>query len=282
VAATRHAVEAILEATAARGVAWTAAQRERAAVDARSAEVALTWDAVTTTARPMDFPGYAYTREPSEVSGGTWIRYDRSRPRTWRVPVYEELRPDLVVRPPRAGYIVLAGHADAVARRLELHGIAARRLDAPVPAMPASVFRVRAAHCAPEPYEGRTRVSFEGGWEPASVTVAAGSLFVPIAQPRARLILHLLEPDAPDSFAAWGFFHTALQRQEYLEPYVAEAAARSMLQDPELRRAFEARLSAEPDFARNPGARLDFFYRRHASFDERTTYLPVLKIDGEP
>ena len=41
------------------------------------------------------------------------------------------------------------------------------------------------------------------------ISVASGSLFVPIAQPHARLAMHLLEPLAPDSFVTWGFFDVA-------------------------------------------------------------------------
>ena len=43
---------------------------------------------------------------------------------------------------------------------------------------------------------------------------------------RARLVMHLLEPQAPDSFAAWGFFNACFEQKEYMEPYVAEQIAR--------------------------------------------------------
>ncbi len=40
------------------------------------------------------------------------------------------------------------------------------------------------------------------------------------------------------------------------------------------------RLSEDPEFARNPAARLDFFYRRHPSWDERYNLYPVYRVDA--
>ena len=106
----------------------------------------------------------------------------------------------------------------------------------------------------------------------------AGSLFVPIAQPNARLVMTLLEPSGPTRSVAWGFFNAAFERKEYMEPTSPSRSAREMLaKDPELRQDFEKRLAEDPAFVRDPAARLDFFYRRHPSFDERFNLYPVYR-----
>ena len=126
-------------------------------------------------------------------------------------------------------------------------------------------------------------MTFTGAWRPATHAVPAGSLFVPIAQPRARLVMSLLEPQAPDSLAAWGDFAAAFERKEYMEDYVAEAVAREMLAaDPALRAAFEARLRDDAAFAASAAQRLEFFYRRHPSWDARYLLYPVLRTDDPP
>ena len=57
---------------------------------------------------------------------------------------------------------------------------------------------------------------------------------------KARLVMALLEPQAPDALAAWGAFNNHFERKEYMEAYVAEAVAREMLEaDPAVREAFE-------------------------------------------
>ena len=109
----------------------------------------------------------------------------------------------------------------------------------------------------------------------------AGSLIVPIAQPKARLILTLLEPQSGDSYAAWGFFNASFEQKEYLEPYVAEDIAREMLaRDPAVAEEFKRLLATDPEFAKSPQARLDFFYQRHATYDQRLNLYPIFRIAG--
>jgi hypothetical protein len=68
-----------------------------------------------------------------------------------------------------------------------------------------------------------------------------------------------------------------------MEEYVAEDVARQMLAaDPALAAEFKRRLETDPDFAKSKAERLEFFYRRHASWDERNNLYPVLRIDTEP
>ena len=111
--------------------------------------------------------------------------------------------------------------------------------------------------------------------------IPAGSLIVPIAQPKARLIMTLLEPQAGDSYAAWGFFNIAFEPKEYMEPYVAEDVARDMLsRDSALAAQFKQKLATDPAFAKDPQARLDFFYKHHPSYDEQLNLYPILRISG--
>jgi hypothetical protein len=122
-----------------------------------------------------------------------------------------------------------------------------------------------------------------GGWQAETHDVGAGALFVPIAQPKARLVVALLEPQAPDSLVGWGAFNNAFERKEYMEDYVAEEVAREMLAlDPGLKARFEQRVRDDAAFARDPQARLDFFYRLHSAWDERYNLYPVLRTDTSP
>ncbi len=69
---------------------------------------------------------------------------------------------------------------------------------------------------------------------------------------------------------------------ERLEGRVAEEVAEQMLKkDPALRAEFERRLD-DPKFAADPNARLDFFYRRHSSWDERYNLYPVFRVASAP
>lgn len=124
------------------------------------------------------------------------------------------------------------------------------------------------------------RLALQGRWQRETRSIRAGALFVPIAQPAARLVMHLLEPQAPDSLCAWGFFNACYEQKESLEPYVAEQVAREMLvQSPEVQAEFARRLKQDETFAASPPARLEFFLRRHPSWDEQYNLYPVLRVD---
>ncbi len=281
---TRNAVIALAEMTARQGAGWMRLARDadRRAERLGGQEVALDFDPddhVTS----IEFRGYAYTREPSPISGGLATRYDPTVPQIWRVPLRDRVHATRVARAPAAGYVVPAAEAPWMAERLALHGIAFRRLTAGRRDVDAQAFRATAVTFGAAPFEGRTSAAIEGAWAAARIDVPAGSLFVPIAQPRARLVVTLLDPQGPDSYAAWGFFNRAFERKEYMERYVAEEIAAAMLASrPEVAAEFQRRLASDPAFAADPAARLDFFYRLHPSWDARHNLYPVLRVDREP
>lgn len=278
---TRNTVVAVLELTAQHGAEW---RRLADAADARAAalggqQVPLTWTA-TDKVRTIDFRGYAYTRTPSDVSGGTMTRYDDTRPQIWTLPLRDEIVPALRIAAPKGGYVVPAAYAEPVAAKLRQHGIAFSRLQAARPRAALQAFRDETPTFAATPVEGRQRLTVDGEWAAETHDIDAGALFVPIAQPKARLAMSLLEPMAPDSLLAWGHFNNAFERKEYMEDYVAEDVAREMLaRDPALRAAFEDKLKTDAKFAADPNARLEFFYRRHSAWDERFGLYPVMRSE---
>jgi hypothetical protein len=229
----------------------------------------------------IDFRGYAYTRKPSPISGEPVTVYDQKTPQIWRVPFRKNTAPSLIVNAPGAGYLVTAGHAPEIGGRLALHGITFESLDAARSGVAVGCFRVTHAQFASAPYEGRLRVALEGDWRNEAQDIPGGSLFVPIAQPLARLVMALLEPQAPDSFAAWGFFNGWFEQKEYVEPYVAELIAREMLDnDAHLAAEFKRRLASDAAFAGDPAARREFFCRRHPSWDQRFNLYPVYRLES--
>ncbi|HEY7840704.1 MAG TPA: M14 family zinc carboxypeptidase [Gammaproteobacteria bacterium] len=281
---THDTIVAFAELAARDGRNWREAAR-RADETARrlgGQSVAVAYK-TTATARMLEFMGFRYERTPSPVSGGLALRYDTKQPETWHVPLYNEARPDVEVTAPRGGYVVPAAHAAWMSERLGAHAIEFRVIDAHLPGLAAQAFRATKTEFAAAPFEGHTRLTLTGAWSDERRAVDAGALFVPIAQPKARLVMALLEPQAPDSFAAWGFFNAHFEKKEYMDDYVAEAVGREMLAtQPEIAAEFERKLAMDPEFAKDPKARLEFFYRKHASWDERFNLYPILRLDADP
>ena len=279
---TRHTVVSVLEHVARDGASWltTAKQADIAAASLGGRQEPLTYVAAP-AARTVEFRGYAYTRTTSDVSGALMTRYDETTPQVWKVPLKDDIRPGIVVEAPGAGYLVPAAEAPWVAAVLKTHGVEYRLLGKAWQG-DAQVFRATKSSFGSASVETHQRLTVEGDWTRESRATPAGALFVPIAQPRARLVMALLEPKAPDSLLAWGRFNNAFERKEYMEDYVAEAVAREMLRDPAVKAEFERRLREDTAFAQSPAARLEFFYRRHPSWDERYQLYPVLRVDAAP
>jgi len=280
---THDSIIAMMEMAARDGSKWLQAAKtaDENAVRVGGTNVALTYENTPHT-KTIEFRGYEYTREPSAISGALVTHYNPKKPQIWRIPLADEVRPADSVTAPRGGYIVPAAYAQIVGDKLALHAIEFRKLSAAT-AVDAEVFRATKVTPAPMTFEGHTPVRLEGRWTRERRDVPAGSLFVPIAQARSLVLLTLFEPQDPDSLVNWGFFATAFEHKEYMEAYVAEAVAREMLQkDPALQQEFAKRLSEDAEFARDPNARLEFFYRRHPSWDERLNLYPVYRVDAAP
>ncbi|MBZ2205989.1 M14 family metallopeptidase [Massilia soli] len=280
---TRNTVVSVLSQVAQHGKAWQKAAYD---ADARASQLAgatipMTYKA-SDKVRMIDFRGYAYTRTPSEVSGILMTRYDETKPQIWTVPLRDDIVPDMMATAPKAGYIVPAAFAAMVAAKLKLHDISFRTLDKDGKA-DVETFRADKATFGAGSLESHQRLTVDGAWKPEARALTKGMLFVPIAQPKARLVMALFEPKAPDSLLAWGDFNNAFERKEYMEEYVAEDVAREqMAADPAVAAQFKKRLESDAAFAKNANARLEFFARRHSSWDERYNMYPVLRANVAP
>ena len=163
---------------------------------------------------------------------------------------------------------------------VQAHGIRCERLLEPLTAEFES-YRFEDVTFRKQPYEGRLLPKYTTRPVTQRRTLPAGSVVVPLDQSTAKVAIHLLEPEAPDSLVAWGFFNAIFEQKEYAEHYVLEELARKMLaDDPELRERFESRIHEDRDFAADPWARLYFFYRRSPYWDERMNAYPVVRMNN--
>nr|WP_242512437.1 M14 family metallopeptidase [Pseudolysobacter antarcticus] len=281
---THNTLVAVIGQIAAHGADWLKAAR---AADTRAEKLAgqtvpLDYKASAKT-RIVDFRGYAYTRTMSDVSGALMTHYDEKKPQIWKLPLHDDIQPIVSIAAPQSGYLVPVAFASAVALKLQQHGIEFRVVNAPQAKVEVEAFRASKANFSAQSFEGHQTLTVQGAWKTESRDLAAGALFVPIAQAKSRLVMELLEPQAPDSLAAWGEFNNAFEQKEYMEEYVAEDVAREQLAaNPALAAEFKKKLADDADFAKNPQARLQFFAKRHSSWDERLNLYPVLRTAVAP
>ena len=238
----------------------------------------------STETQPFHFLGYQYTRSLSEVSGALRIEYSHE-PWEQDVPRQTTLKPALTIVPPVA-YIVPAQWTQIIAV-LEAHGLRFERTTAPWSA------EVETYRCTPtwqtKPFEGRIPVAAaaQSGARAQAIcktvqetlSFPAGSVVVPMDQRAAKVAIHFLEPDGPDSAVSWGFFDAIFEQKEYGESYVLEKLAREMMaKDPNLKQEFEAKVAGDPKFAADPDARLNFFYKHSPWWDPYKDRYPVGRL----
>lgn len=238
---------------------------------------------------PFHFLGYKRVVELSEVSGALWTRFIQE-PANLDVPFHNELKPTQTVAPPRA-YIVPAQWTRVI-DVLSAHGLKMLRTTAPWSAE-VETYRCT-ARWSERPYEGRHVLASGSEFEPASgkpplacesvretLAFPAGSAVVPLDQRSAKVAIHWLEPQGPDSAVAWGFFDAIFEQKEYGESYVLEKLARDMLsKDPKLKQEFEQKVADDKGFAADPRARLNFFYQRSPWWDSQMGLYPVGRLSS--
>lgn len=254
--------------------AGVAGLREAAATDRarRPGVVPLAFGPGEEFPEKMELLAIEHRRERSEVSGREEVVWT-GKPVTLHLPKRRFDTVTASVKPSRAYWIPAAW--SEVIERLALHGVELKR-QAAAREVEVDMYRFAEPKFAEQPFEGRIRVEAKTSVERRRERYPAGSVRVPTDQPLGVLAVLLLEPSSPDSFFQWGFFHSVLQRTEYGEAYAVEPMARRMLaEDEALRAEFEKKLAEDEEFAADPRARLDFFYRRSPYYDDRYLLYPV-------
>jgi hypothetical protein len=231
--------------------------------------------ALTDAAVPYELKAVEYRTEFSEVSGAVRVIYE-TKPLDLTVPMYNTLVAKASVTPP-LGYIVPPQWKEVIAV-LKAHGLRLQRT-CEAATIDVESYRFTDVKWPAWPFEGRFLPRYETEPIRQRRTFPAESVVVSLAQELAHVAIHLLEPQAPDSFVAWGFFNAIFEQKEYGEGYVLEKLARDMMaQNPQLIREFEQRLETDPKFAGSPFERLQFFYERSPYWDPELNLYPVGRI----
>ncbi|RAK69902.1 M14 family metallopeptidase [Hymenobacter edaphi] len=239
----------------------------------------LTWQLDKAQVEELQFRGYESRTKPSEVSGLPRLYYDRAAPYTRPVKYYNTYRPAVSVPKPAAYLIPQAW--ETIIERLRRNGVQLQRLtqDATVE---VEAQYIEDFQTTARPFEGHyvhSQVQLRPVRQPQQLR--RGDFVARLDQPAARYLVETLEPQAVDSFFAWGFFDSILQSKEHFSDYVFEDLAAAVLRrQPELRRQLEEKKKADPKFAQDAAAQLDWVYRRSEYSEPGYRRYPVLRLTG--
>ncbi|MBP9936305.1 MAG: hypothetical protein KBF52_11070, partial [Pyrinomonadaceae bacterium] len=230
---------------------------------------------VTDKATEIAFKGLDYRIDDSPISGAKRLVYG-TIPTDYTIKKFDDGKVVTAVAPPLA-YIVPPQYKDVI-DVLKLHGIKFTILKK-AQTMDVESYKLTEPKWSTNSFENRITLSCKPLPIAETRTYAAGSVVVRLDQDTANVAIHLLEPAGPDSFVYWGFFNSIFEQKEYGESYQIEKVAVEMLaKDPKLKAEFETKLKDE-GFAKNPRARLNFFYERSPYYlNQKIGVYPVGRI----
>ena len=267
--------------TVARQAPALAAARATAAADMQAQTTfPLAWALDESQHETLQFRGYEGRMKPSEVSGQPRLYYDRAAPYTRPVPYYNTCKATTTTSRPTA-YIIPKAWTE-VAALLRRNGATLEPLPRAV-TVPVETYYFTDFKTTPRPFEGHYLHSqLQLRTVAAPATFAAGDLVVYLnATAPTRYLMETLEPQATDSFFAWGFFDSVLQQKEHFSDYVFEDVAADLLRrDPALRARLEQLKAADAAFAANGPAQLEWVYQNSTYHEAGHNRYPVARWLG--
>jgi len=271
----QHAVETILLDPEALRKAVREADREIASrAGNRTAEPVYLAGKVSDKSSPLVYHSLKNGPFKSEVSGSMVNRFLPELDDISTV-IHDQIDTTADAQLP-LGYLVPAAWQDVVAL-LKLHGVEMEKTSKPIE-REFETYRFSGVKFG-QSFEGRVNVTFDQKLVKEKIEIPAGSWWIPMKQRRARLVLSMLEPVAPDALAHWGFLNAVFEGREGAGDYITEPVARRMMADnPEQRKEFEAKLASDPTFAADPRARLQWWMARSKYEASDTLRYPIVRV----
>lgn len=241
----------------------------------RKAEPVYLAGKVSDKSRPLVYRSLKQAQFKSEVTGANVTRYTAERDDI-DTKIHDQIDTTLNAPMP-LGYLIPVAWKN-VADLLALHCVEMERTTKPIEGA-FETYQFANPKLDTRSSEGRIMVNFDAKVVTAKAKVPAGSYWVPLKQRRARLIHAMLEPQAPDSLARWGFLNSVFEGNIGAGEYLTEPIARRMMADsPELRKEFEDRVKSDTAFAGDARARLNWWMERSKYEPEGAGRYPVLRV----
>lgn len=240
-------------------------------------EFPLAWKLNKNEVNDITFKGFEAGQKPSAVSGADRLYYDRNKPYTKTIKEWNKYEPSLSVQKPVAYIIPKAW--DRVISLLKLNQVKVSELKSDQ-IIAVDSYYIGDFKTVSRPYEGHyPHSAVAGNTVPQKLQYYAGDYVVYVNQPSNRYIIETLEPQATDSYFNWNFFDSILDMKEHYSAYVFEDTAAELLKNnPDLKSKLEAKKLADPEFAKNDAAQLDFVYKNSDYYEKTHNRYPVARL----
>jgi hypothetical protein len=283
VQATHDLLLTYAQTVAAQAPALLAARAAADAALAAQTQFPLAWALDEQPSGTVQFRGYEAGHRPSAVSGQPRLYYDRTRPYVRPVKFYNAAHATAEVTAPDA-YAIPAAWGE-VLDNLRRNGVVLRQTTHSTGGGSPFSYQIEDYKSTSQPYEGhylhsKVKVTEYGSHHPI---IPTGTYLAVLAEqgPAKRYLVEALEPQATDSFFAWGFFDSVLQQKEHYSDYVFEdLAAEFLTKSPAVRQQLDAAKATDPALAASGPAQLEWVYQHSPYAEAGYRRYPVLRWLG--
>lgn len=277
VESTFQFLELILQYAAKHADSLKDARQQAFALDAKKKHYATQWTIDSTKVQQLDFKGYAYRYEPSQLGDYKRLKYYNDTPQTFTVPYYHRYKAVDSAQVPR--YFVVPQAYRKVIERLQYQNTTMLRLKADTLIAVSSTY-LSDYEFSKSAYEGKHPLSnLKTKAVPQQRLFLAGDYLIPTNQKNVRFLMAVLPATAVDSYLRWNFFDIIFQQKEHFSTYVFEETAAALLNENEdLKKRFTAWKKANPTLAANNYACLSFIYKHSPYYEQEHLRYPVAQI----
>ncbi|MEJ7588893.1 MAG: M14 family metallopeptidase [Ferruginibacter sp.] len=278
VLSTYALMQAMMEQAAIHAVELIAQRKAAKLAVIKENSFPLTWKLDSTKNSAVHFMGYEQAFRTSNATGLRSMYYDHKKPFTKDVKMFDVYTPLNIKNKPTA-YIIQRGWHQVIGL-LELNGVKF------FPFLKDTMITVDAYYIndyksSPRPFEKHHKnFDVEVSVSSQRIKFLKGDVYIPMDQNANRYIVEMLEPTGDDSFFAWNFFDAVLQQKEGYSDYRwEEAAAKTLKKDTLLQKQLQEKKLADPAFAADAAAQLDFIYKNSPYYEPVHMRYPVFRFE---
>jgi hypothetical protein len=213
----------------------------------------------------------------SEITGSMVTRYTAEKDDIETV-THDDIDTTAEAQEP-LGFLIPAEWKE-IADELALHGVQMEKTTKPLD-QEFDTWRFTDVKYAAAAFEGGMMVDYTIHPVHERIAIPTGSYWVPMHQQRARLIMALLHPAAPDALLRWGFAGSIFQTMgrigaaQYLTVPIANKVAE---ENPALLAEFQQKVKDDPKFAADPEARVSWWVARSNYQPSAVNRYPVVEV----
>jgi hypothetical protein len=230
------------------------------------------------SSHPIMYHSLKRTSSPNPITGQPYMHFTAEKD-DFMVNIHDGVDTTHEAPVPLGFLIPLAWKS--IVDELVLQGVTVERTPKDLSDQTFDTWRFSEARKDSTPFEGRTLTNYKLTPVSEKMHMPAGSYYIPMNQSRARIIMAMLHPAAPDALVRWGFMDSIfggmgrIGAAEYISVPIATKLATDR---PDLWKEFEAKVASDPAFAADSDARLKWWTARSNYQPTATNKYPIAEV----